>query len=305
MKNTDYNKNNAKQLINYSSPVQKPFTDEDCEIPSPYNGMLYSYDFTVTKINRVLLHESNSEWQCDNTWKENLNTGHVLTFCISGSASFNLIDENISFDVKPGDICYFPPYSKRTGHSNPDDPWKYISILFGMDFIKGDPEKYFDSLRGLISPAPPNAPALFENILKCWIGRSPGSIISCRSMILELLAALIQQKEYSYCSSTHYRIIAQVRSYLYKHMSEHITIDEIADHLGVSRSYLRSTFSKVMKMTVKQYLNLIRVSYARDLLSDGETDVSGAAMRTGFNDVFYFSRVFHKIMGCPPSQYRK
>ncbi|MDY6852662.1 MAG: helix-turn-helix transcriptional regulator [Thermodesulfobacteriota bacterium] len=68
-------------------------------------------------------------------------------------------------------------------------------------------------------------------------------------------------------------------------------------------------FSRVFKnktgRSFKEYLNRVRIEMAKKLMKEKEMNVSEACFTVGFNDLSYFSRVFHNLEGTTPSSYRK
>lgn len=94
-------------------------------------------------------------------------------------------------------------------------------------------------------------------------------------------------------------------AYISTHYHEDITVDFLSAYVNKSRNYFSYLFKKEMKVSFTEYLNHYRVEQACRLL-DSSTDLTiEIAQRVGFKDEKYFSTVFKKIMGCPPSVYRK
>ncbi|MFQ9985893.1 MAG: helix-turn-helix transcriptional regulator, partial [Lachnospiraceae bacterium] len=73
----------------------------------------------------------------------------------------------------------------------------------------------------------------------------------------------------------------------------------------MSPSYLSAYFSSVMKMRIFDYIEQVRVNHARLLLRSTELSVLEVALQSGFRSSSYFNRVFKKIMGMTPGQYRQ
>lgn len=84
-----------------------------------------------------------------------------------------------------------------------------------------------------------------------------------------------------------------------------IGVSEIAEHVGVSRSYLYKVFTKNLQASPKEFLTRLRLVRARELLEITELSVESVAMSCGYQDVLVFSKAFKKEMGVPPSRYRK
>ncbi len=82
-----------------------------------------------------------------------------------------------------------------------------------------------------------------------------------------------------------------------------ITLAELAEKAGYSKSRFSHLFSEITGTTPKQYLNNVRLQVSCELLSTGLT-VAEIADRCGFNDPLYYSRIFKKKYGLSPTGYR-
>ncbi len=80
---------------------------------------------------------------------------------------------------------------------------------------------------------------------------------------------------------------------------------EIAGALAVTTSYLSGVFKKAMGITMIQYITMVRMEKARELLLDEDLDVKEVAEKTGYHDEYYFSRCFKKQYGLSPMHIKK
>ncbi len=95
--------------------------------------------------------------------------------------------------------------------------------------------------------------------------------------------------------------LALVQDYLFHHYAEPVSVPALASLVRLNPRYFGNWFSERTGMTVKEYVHRIRIRKATDLLATGGFNVAEAAYRSGFEDVFYFSKVFKRIAGHPPS----
>lgn len=92
--------------------------------------------------------------------------------------------------------------------------------------------------------------------------------------------------------------------YMKEHLGEAITRGEVARSVWLSPSYFSLLFKKIKGMGYNEYLTDLRIAKAKQLLRKSGT-VSDIAKAVGFCDSRYFSNIFHKKMGCTPSEYRR
>ena len=83
-----------------------------------------------------------------------------------------------------------------------------------------------------------------------------------------------------------------------------LDMKQLAQELGVSYSWFRSTFTAHTGLSPHQYLLELRLVRARNLLLETEFSVKEIAMQTGFEDEHYFSRLFRQKLNFTPSQWR-
>jgi len=93
--------------------------------------------------------------------------------------------------------------------------------------------------------------------------------------------------------------------FMREHLSEKLSLDGIASSCGLSLSHFCFLFKSKTQRTPLDYLTHLRIQQACQLLDFSGLKTGEIARKTGYEDPFYFSRVFKKIMGSSPQQYRK
>ncbi|WP_026691977.1 response regulator transcription factor [Peribacillus kribbensis] len=96
-----------------------------------------------------------------------------------------------------------------------------------------------------------------------------------------------------------------IRSFMMEHSAEPITLTDVAKHFHFSPSYLSSYFSANNMESFTEYLNKIRINKAIKLLADNRYPISEISAKAGYSDHSYFCKVFKKLMGVSPSQYKR
>ena len=94
-------------------------------------------------------------------------------------------------------------------------------------------------------------------------------------------------------------------NYIHLNLIEPITLKNVAEVCHVSPSYLSHIFRMETGKTVIEYVNERRVYTAAKSLIWDDKKISAIAVQVGFLDVNYFTRIFKKIMGVTPTEYRK
>ena len=90
-------------------------------------------------------------------------------------------------------------------------------------------------------------------------------------------------------------------SYLNENYAHAVSLEQVADEVGITKFHLAREFKRYTGQTVVTYLNMLRCKMARVYLSEGR-NVTEAALESGFSSLSYFSRTYKKLMGQTPSE---
>jgi AraC-like DNA-binding protein/ligand-binding sensor protein len=99
-------------------------------------------------------------------------------------------------------------------------------------------------------------------------------------------------------------IVARAKDYVASHHSEPISLEQIAQALNVSEFHFCRTFKRATGLTFMDYLSRVRIEKAKVLLSDKRLRVSEIAYEAGFQTITHFNRIFRKLVGFSPTEYR-
>lgn len=95
------------------------------------------------------------------------------------------------------------------------------------------------------------------------------------------------------------------RRYFSEHYNESISIEDYAQSRGMSVSWFQRNFKQFANFSPTQYILTTRVNNATSLLETTDYSMAEIAAIVGYDDPLYFSRLFRKLKGMSPSQYRK
>lgn len=98
--------------------------------------------------------------------------------------------------------------------------------------------------------------------------------------------------------------LARAFEYIDDHLSQEISLEEIADTVGMNREYFCRLFKKAVNMTFVDYTNLARINCAKKMLIASEESICDISDSLGFSSVSYFTRVFKSITELTPASYR-
>lgn len=96
----------------------------------------------------------------------------------------------------------------------------------------------------------------------------------------------------------------EILFFINSHYMDPITLDEVADAVGLSKYYLSRNFKKMTDCSFCEYLNNKRVDAAAEMLTRSDNSVTFIALQAGFQSISSFNRIFKDVKGCSPKQYR-
>ena len=105
-------------------------------------------------------------------------------------------------------------------------------------------------------------------------------------------------------TSSH-KSVQMIIDYTEEHYREDISISDLAKHCSINANYASQLFKHEMGITFVNFLTGLRIDHALWLLTNTDQTVFAIAAQVGYNDYFYFAKVFKKAMGCTPTAYRK
>ena len=89
------------------------------------------------------------------------------------------------------------------------------------------------------------------------------------------------------------------------YMRAELSLKEVSEYSGYNEKYFCTLFKKRFEVSYSDYLNQLRVGAAKDLLEKSDMRMYEIADAVGYNNVEHFMRVFKKVTGTTPKQYRK
>ncbi len=99
--------------------------------------------------------------------------------------------------------------------------------------------------------------------------------------------------------------VENIHAYIEKHYMDHLSLAGLAEQFYVEPSYLSRKFSQKYNETITACITRCRMDQAKDLMKEEENKLEAISFKVGYDDYNYFSRVFRRIEGMSPSEYRR
>lgn len=123
-------------------------------------------------------------------------------------------------------------------------------------------------------------------------------------LIGEFIAATTQE-ELPVKDRVQIQKLKDVLRYIRKNIDQPVTLTELAAVCGMSPKYFCRAFRGMTGKTPIEYVNFYRVETACEMLATTSDSITEIALNCGFNDMSYFSKIFSRLKGTSPSQFRK
>ena len=267
----------------------------------------FRHSFKGSKYNLGLAVYSCGIQRCapNHSWWPAIRDHYLIHYIVSGHGTF--FAEGKSWRLSAGQVFLVKPNIIASYRADSDFPWEYCWVGFN-----GSDAPHLMEQTGLLSGGP-----VFdcgkENSCKDLImkiisvsGSGDSNEAKMESCLLWFLSYLMDHfgKKADTCESG-FHYVQKAMRFIDRSYSMPIGIGQIAASAEISRSHLYRLFVQYLKMPPNEYLTHYRLQKALFFLKEKKLSVGEAAYSAGFSDPLYFSRVFKKHMGFPPSQYIK
>lgn len=175
-------------------------------------------------------------------------------------------------------------FDEVTRKQLPPEDTKFIAFLMFNDLLRQFPAQIMEFYDEMI-----------QHI------RMSDTVYQLRELLEETLLALYHKKTKKPFSEVTQAIISLTKV-RYK---EELTLKLIADELHLNVVYIGQVFKKEMHLTFAQYLNQVRIKKAQELLLNSTQNINEISDAIGYNNTTYFSKMFKKLTGLAPKEFRE
>lgn len=231
---------------------------------------------------------------------------YLVHYVLEGEGSYEVngktyhLKKNQGFLIPPDTITYY--------EADKDNPWTYIWI--GFNGVKAETYLAYANLN-LDNP-------IFEynedDSLKEYVTRmlELNSLCYANELELEGLLYLFMSKlarcSKNVSSNDNLKMaelyIEKSVEFIENNYSNPIKINDIANYIGLNRSYLTHIFKKNLNVSPQEFLLNFRIEKACDLLKKSTLSIGDISRSVGYNDPLTFSKIFKKVKGTSPKNYR-
>ena len=231
----------------------------------------------------------------------------VMHYVSKGKGTFKV--NNKIFNLKQGGIFIILKGMSVEYMASMDDPWEYYWIGFsGSNSIEYLNRTSIIDSYVVTCTENSKIPNIILNM--CEISKNYNPSCSDDIVLLRELYSLLYTfikefpKEFEYKDKELHTYIQDAINFINSNYMNSITVNEIANHVNLSRSYLYKMFIKNLKASPQKYLINLRMYKATLLLKSTKLPIGEVANKVGYTDSLLFSKTFSKYFSMSPLNYR-
>lgn len=240
-------------------------------------------------------------------WGPGVRDHYCIHHIFSGSGSYMIGEKQIR--LKEGDTFILYPGVEVRYCADREKPWEYgwagfmgtdaASIIRNTDFTKKIP--YIPA--GKIPDR-----KIREGLQKIYDvkGNTYEAAVAMTGALYSFLAVFMHYHESEVPErDARMMYVEKAENYIETNYSYPVTVEDVADYVGISRSHLFRSFQTYMNCSPKEFLSQYRIKQACRLLKETDLSVSAIAYSVGFENNLYFSKAFRKQKQISPTLYRE
>lgn len=285
--------------------------------------------YLKANINFPLLFSICGNFTADNSWlhMERIIDNYEIIIMNKGTMFIKQDDEK--YELKEGDILLLEPGRKHKGYDYSDKGtsfywvhfycndtytiYNHIEAISEISMVQNNP--YFNGLSSsiLIPTLSKNLNldrinVLFRQLLHLsqstyYTNQSVNYILT--SLLIEITEQVILNFKTSNLKINQSKdILPQILQWIKIHITQNISLQNVAYEFNFSKEYLARYFKKRMGMSMQEYINYLRISDAKQLLCNSNLNIKEIGHKLGFVDEKYFLKLFKKYENLTPKQFR-
>ena len=237
-----------------------------------------------------------------NPYYERIVYDYELVFVTEGLLSLQEDDSEINLHKNEGFI-FFPKSTRSAGLV--DIP--YGTTYFWLHFNIEKTDESFSFHKRIIPRFSSTAnPSRLTSLLKWYIhdyieGRENSDY---QNDLFHMILAEFSNTQTTSKDNSQNNIVSSAYKYIMENFSHNLSVSDVAKHCQCTPNYLTKVFKEYYGKTTIQFLNNIKIEYAKQLLTTTTLPIKAIAVQSGFSSDLHFRKIFKQLEGCNPKTYQ-
>ncbi len=230
---------------------------------------------------------------------------YLIHYVLSGKGTFQVdgkvyhLTKNQGFLICPQIVTYY--------EADNNDPWTYAWV--GFNGIKAEQYLRYAALSRCTPIFTYDESNYIEKCFEQMLQFSQlklSSEIRLQGLLYIFLSELIEKAASKNACFNNQKdlYIKKAVQFMEANYSRHISIEQLAAYLGLNRSYFSALFKSVIQATPQEFLVKLRMDKASALLTHSNLSISEVSRSVGYEDPLSFSKIFKKVKGYSPKEYK-
>lgn len=227
---------------------------------------------------------------------------YILIYCMKGEGIIEIGKER--YELHENEAFCIPSYASHIYYAIKENPWSILWVHFKGEDVKLYPLEEKKIIRFQSQNALNRMQSLFE--LLFWVlerNYTLGNFIYV-SQVLQLILSEIYYREKGQDIPVQNKHVTNVIRYMYKNLNKELTLSDISEEFQLSKSYLSLIFKNYTKKSPIEFFLELKMNEACKYLRSSDMYIYEVAQLLGYSDQYYFSRIFRKVVGVSPKEYR-
>jgi len=231
---------------------------------------------------------------------------NFLFYCVDGHGWYKIGDKR--YEVGPNEFFILPQHIEHAYGSTEEHPWSIYWMHFGGSLLPN-----FNMMPVVQQHFKPRAvrnssdmAAMFSRIYQTLeLGYSIDNLLFANMCLSHFITLFIyNEKHFMAPASANTDCIDSAILFMQEHINENITLNELSHRYNYSPSRFSSLFKQKTGYAPIDYFIQMKMQKASQHLGITDKSIKDIALSMGFDDPYYFSKRFTKVMGLSPSKYR-
>jgi len=228
---------------------------------------------------------------------------YLLILCTEGEAYLNIEDQPCL--VKGGDLVLIPAGAAHRYTAAPDNPWTIHWVHFTGP-LAASFQEHMGFTGGVHVQHIGRQPRLlvdFNGLLSVQqTGFRSSGLVHVANRLRQLLAGVPLSLDRA--AQSRQPDLEVIHNFMREHLHERISLDQLADLTGLSPAHFATRYRQVTGVSPIQHFLHLKIEQACQLMDASSHSFAHISRTLGYDDSYYFSRLFKKIMGQSPTDYR-
>ena len=232
---------------------------------------------------------------------------HLLIFCTDGEGTVDA--DNTTLNIQAGDILVLPKGTSHRYQAKTHKPWSIYWVHFSGELSNLFLEPLLNEQQNLIILNPDGHSKIvrdFEMLLEVrQTGYNQRSFIHASNLLKQLLSYLSASHPRTKTREGLYFDLSAVHALMQEKLHGQLALGELAEKVNLSKYHFSSKYKAITGQSPIQHFLHLKMEHACFLLDISDNSIKTISRNLGYDDSYYFSRLFKKIIGISPREYRQ